>query len=344
MSDWLSRTLARTPLGGAVLAFCCVAAALGLTLAIQQIAPRVSFILFLPAVMVSAWFGGRVAGLLASVLTVFAAVLVLPRTEIADQLVWIVVATIVVFGTSAATTARRRVEDRLIVDSQLKTDLLAQVAHELRQPISAIGMAVRLVEAAADDDARTRAAGVIARQAEQLRHLVDDLLDLSRMTRQELQLRKSPIDLCQIVDDSIHGVANDAAARGVELAAMLPACPLPVTADPTRVRQILSNLLSNAVKFTPAGGRIDVEVDQTPSEAVIRVRDTGRGIPAERLPRIFEMFHKGDGEGSGLGVGLAVVKGLAEMHGGSVEARSAGPGHGAEFVVTLPAAAERPAA
>jgi signal transduction histidine kinase len=343
MSDGLSRFIARSRVAGVLFGVACVATALGLTLAIQQVTSRSYFILFVPAVLVSAWVGGRTSGIAASILTVPATVFLLPRSEIADQIVWLIVAAVVAFGTSAMTTWRRKVEDRLIDESQLKTDLLAQVAHELRQPINAIGMAARLVEAG-DERARARAGGVIARQADQLRHLVDDLLDLSKMTRQELQLRKSSIDLCQIVDDSLHGIADAIAARQVAVSATVPPCPVTLEADPTRVRQILSNLLSNAVKFTPAGGKIDLVVDQTPAQAVIRVRDTGVGIEPERLPHIFEMFRKGDGDGTGLGVGLAVVKGLAELHGGSVEARSDGPGRGAEFVVTLPSGAERPAA
>ena len=350
----LSRSFIRTPLGGVLLALFCVTAAFALTLGIQQIAPRAYFILFVPAVMFSTWFGGRVSGLLASALTVVATVLLLPRSEIADQIVWVIVAAAVIFGTSALTAHRRRAEQELMVGaaeervrrrdaesvSQLKTDLLAQVAHELRQPLNAIDMAARLLETPQTDTARKRAVGVVQRQAEHLRNLVDDLLDLSRMTRRELQLRMADVDLCQVVDDSLHVIAADAAARGVELSSSLPPCPVPLTADPTRVRQIVSNLLSNAVKFTPPGGKIDLVVEQTSSHAVIRVRDTGRGIAADRLPHIFEMFHKGEGADAadaGLGVGLAVVKGLAEMHGGAVEARSAGPGRGSEFVVTLPA-------
>ena len=359
MTTDLSRSFVRTPLGGVALAFCCVAAAFVLTLGIQQIAPRAYFILFVPAVMFSTWFGGRISGLIASALTVAATVFLLPRSQMADQIVWVIVAAIVIFGTSELTAQRRRAEDELKVGaaeervrrrdaesvSQLKTDLLAQVAHELRQPLSAIGMATRLLESSPADAARQRAVGVIQRQSEHLRHLVDDLLDLSGMTRQELQLRKSEIDLCQVIDDTMHVIADDVAARGVALSASVPPCPVRLHADPTRLRQIVSNLLSNAVKFTPAGGKIDVVVEQAPSHAVvIRVRDTGRGIPADRLPHIFEMFHKGEGGDAGLGVGLAVVKGLAEMHGGAVEARSAGPGRGSEFVVTLPASVERTAA
>ena len=358
MTTDLSGSFVRTPLGGAALALFCVAAAFALTIGIQQIAPRAFFILFVPAVMFSTWFGGRASGLIASALTVVATMFLLPRSEVADQIAWVIVAAIVTFGTSELTAQRRRAEEALKIRaaeerirrrdaesvSQLKTDLLAQVAHELRQPLNAIGMATRLLETPQTDSARNRAVGVIQRQADHLSHLVDDLLDLSGMNRQELQLRMSEIDLCQVIDDSIHVIADAADARGVEFAASVPPCPVPVTADPTRVRQIVSNLLSNAVKFTPSGGKIDLIVERTPSDAVvIRVRDTGRGIEADRLPHIFDMFHKSEG-GAGLGVGLAVVKGLTEMHGGSVEARSAGPGRGSEFVVTLPAHAERPAA
>jgi signal transduction histidine kinase len=222
----------------------------------------------------------------------------------------------------------------------LKTDILAQVAHELRQPLSAMTMAVGLIEQQPGESARQRALGVVARQTDQLRRLVDDLLDASRISRREIRLHKSQVDLCEVAEDSLHMVANDIAARRVGVASSLPQCPVHVTADPTRIRQVFSNLLSNAVKFTPEGGRIGLSVERTPSQVVIRVRDTGRGIAPDRLTDIFEMFHKGDGDGAGLGIGLAVVKGLVELHGGSVAAYSDGPEHGSEFVVTLPAAAQ----
>jgi signal transduction histidine kinase len=230
-------------------------------------------------------------------------------------------------------SSRRRDAESL---SQLKTDVLVQVAHELRQPVSAIIAAGRLVGTAAPESVRNRALGVIGRQTEHLRLLIDDLFELSKMTRQELQLRVSNFDLCEVVDDSVNLIVPDIAARRIELSSSRSPCPLRVTADPTRVRQILSNLLSNAVKFTPNGGRIDLTVEQTPSHVVMRVRDNGCGIAPESLPRVFDLFHKGDDESAGFGIGLAVVKGLAEMHGGLVEARSAGVGQGSEFVVKLP--------
>lgn len=329
-----------------------VAAAFVLTLILQHVALRAYFILYVPAVMFSTWFGGRGAGMLASALTVLAALYLLPRAEIADQLVWLAVAGIVTFGTSILTDARHRAETSLTARahqessrrqdaeslSQLKTDLLAQVAHELRQPLGAITAATGLLQTAAAEGLRQRAVAVIGRQATHMRLLVDDLLDLSRLARQELHLNKSTIDLCEIIDDSLGVIAADVAARRIDVTPSVPPCPVHVLADPTRVRQILSNLLSNAVKFTPEGGTIDLTLERAMSHVVMRVRDNGRGISPDSLPLIFEMFHKGGGDGSGLGVGLAVVKGLAELHGGSVEARSDGPGHGSEFVVTLPAA------
>jgi len=232
---------------------------------------------------------------------------------------------------------RRREAESL---SQLKTDVLAQVAHELRQPLSAITAASGLLKTTATDNSQQRAIAIIDRQGNHLRLLIDDLLDLSRLARQDLQLRKSSIDLCEVVDDSLGIVAAAVAARRIDLTSSVPPCPVHVMADPTRVRQILSNLLSNAVKFTPDGGKIDLTLERAASHVVVRVRDNGDGIASDRMPRIFDLFHKGDGHGAGLGVGLAVVKGLAEIHGGSVEAHSDGPGSGSEFVVTLPVGAE----
>jgi signal transduction histidine kinase len=341
------------PLRSVAVALVFVALAFGLTLILQRVALRAYFILFVPAVMFSTWLGGRASGMVASALTVVAGAYLLPRTELADQLAWLIVAGIVTFGTSILTDARRRAEALLMAQareessrrrdaeslSQLKTDLLAEVAHELRQPLSAITAAMGLLQARdAGESSRQRAVGVIGRQANQLRLLIDDLLDLSRLARRELHLHKSRIDLCEIVDDSLTVIGADVAARRLDVSSSIPPCPLYVTADPTRVRQMLSNLLSNAVKFTPEGGRIDLTLEEADAHVVMRVRDNGRGISPDHLHVIFDMFQKGLGESVGLGIGLAVVKGLAEMHGGSVEARSEGPGFGSEFVVKLPVA------
>jgi len=346
------------PLQSAAIALLFVAAAFVLTLILQHVALRAYFILFVPAVMFSTWVGGRAAGLIASALTVVATIYLLPRAQLLDQLAWLIAAALVTFGTAFLTDARRRTERLLAAQtaeessrrreaeslSQLKTDVLAQVAHELRQPLSAVTAAVGLLQMEGSETARQRAVATIVRQTNHLRLLIDDLLDLSRLSRQQLHLQTSDIDLCDVLDDSLNVIATDVAARRIDVSTSVPDGPVRLTADPTRVRQILSNLLSNAVKFTPEGGKIDLALEQTDSHVVVRVRDNGRGIPPDHLRVIFDMFQKGGGDGTGLGVGLAVARGLAEMHGGSVEARSDGPGSGSEFVVTLPVAPQQPAA
>ena len=326
--------------------------AFGLTLALQAVASRAYYILFVPAVMFAAWFGGLAAGLTASVATIVLTVaFLLPTGTVVDQLAWVVVAAAVAIATSTLVARRRVAEARLshlLAQEQVrrgeaesqnerKSAFLAQVAHELRQPLGAITTAAALLDAATVSPAtKDRALGVITRQTEHLRRLVDDLLDLSRMTRNELQLRKANMDICEVVEDCCHSIEPDAKGRGIRFASSVPNCPLPIHADAIRIRQIVLNLLTNAVKFTDAGGEVHLLVEQHPSEVVIRVTDTGRGISPDRLSTIFDMFQTGGGEGVGLGVGLAVVKGLTEVHGGTVRATSAGPGRGCEFIVTLP--------
>ena len=326
--------------------------AFGLTLALQAVASRAYYVLFVPAVMFAAWFGGLAAGLMASVATVvLTVVFLLPTGTIVDQLAWVVVAAAVAVATSTLVARRRAAEGRLATllaqeqqrrgeaesESKQKSAFLAQVAHELRQPLGAITTAARLIDPANTSPAmKDRALGVITRQTEHLRRLVDDLLDLSRMTRHDLRLRTVNMDICDVVEDCRQSIEPDATGRGIRFVSSVPDCPVPIHADSTRVRQIVLNLLTNAVKFTEAGGEIHLIVEQRPAEVVIRVRDTGRGISSDRLSTIFDMFQTGDGEGGGLGVGLAVVKGLTEVHGGTVRAMSPGLGRGSEFIVTLP--------
>ena len=326
--------------------------ALVLTLALQAVASRAYYILFVPAVMFAAWFGGLGAGLTASAVTIVVTIVfLLPNGTLVDQLVWVGVAGAVSVGTSTLVARRRDAEAHLATllaqeqarrgeaesESERKSAFLAQVAHELRQPLGAMTTAAGLLDPATVSDAtRERARGVITRQTEHLRRLVDDLLDLSRITRQELQLRKVNVDICDVVEDCCESVKPDVTGRGLRLTSSIPDCPLPIHADSTRIRQIVLNLLTNAVKFTDAGGAVHLAVEEQPSEVVIRVKDTGRGIPSDRLSTIFDMFQTGDGEGGGLGVGLAVVKGLTEVHGGTVLATSPGPGGGSEFIVRLP--------
>jgi signal transduction histidine kinase len=334
------------------LAVLLVLLAFGLTLALQAVASRAYYILFVPAVMFAAWFGGLAAGLTASLATVVLTVtFLMPTGTIVDQLAWVVVAAAVAVATSTLVARRRAAETRLArllseeqgrrgaaeSESRLKSAFLAQVAHELRQPLGAITVSASILDAANASPAdKDRARAVIARQTEHLRRLVDDLLDLSRVTRGELQLRRVDMDVCDVAEDCSRSIEKDASARGIRFVSSIPDCPVPLHADGTRVRQIVLNLLTNAVKFTAAGGEIRLVVEQHPSEVVLRVSDTGRGIAPEQLKTIFDVFHTGDLASGGLGIGLALVKGLTEGHGGTVRATSPGLGNGSEFIVRLP--------
>jgi CheY-like chemotaxis protein/two-component sensor histidine kinase len=185
---------------------------------------------------------------------------------------------------------------------------------------------------------------VIDRQVQQMTRLVDDLLDVSRISRGKIELRKEQVDLARVVSSAVEASRPLIEKWGHELTVTIPPEPLQLDADLTRLSQVLSNLLNNAAKYTDHGGRISLTAEQQNAQVVIRVKDTGIGIPPEMLQRIFEMFKQVDrsrerAEG-GLGIGLTLVQRLVEMHGGSVEAHSPGPGQGSEFVLRLPLAFE----
>ena len=182
------------------------------------------------------------------------------------------------------------------------------------------------------------------RQVGHMVRLVDDLLDVSRISRGKIELRKEPVELASVVNHAVEAVRPLCESMDHELTVTLPPKPTYLNADPTRLAQVVGNLLNNACKFTEKGGRIRLTVERDGKQAVIRVQDTGIGIAAEQLPRIFEMFTQVDTSlersRDGLGIGLTLVKNLVEMHDGTVEARSAGVGQGSEFVVRLPLLSE----
>jgi signal transduction histidine kinase len=190
-----------------------------------------------------------------------------------------------------------------------------------------------------------RSVAVIERQVLHLVRMVDDLLDVSRITRGKVELRREPLDLVEVVRQTVEGNRTLIEGRGIELAVTLPPAPpapLALDADLTRLEQVFSNLLRNAAKFTEAGGRIDVSVAVEGDEGVVRVADNGIGIAPELLPHIFDLFIQGeqtlDRGGAGLGIGLTMVRRLVELHGGRVAVASAGRGQGTEFTVRLPLA------
>jgi PAS domain S-box-containing protein len=225
---------------------------------------------------------------------------------------------------------------------EAKDQFLAMLAHELRNPLAAIITSLGLLRMTGVDGARAaRALEVIERQSRHLTRLVDDLLDVSRITRGKIELRRQPLDLRDVAQAAVADGRAAATAAGVELELEVAEAPLPVDGDPTRLAQVLSNLLSNAVKFSERGGRVRVVARADGDDAVqVTVRDQGIGITPELLPDLFRPFVQADRSldrsRGGLGLGLAVVKGIVELHGGSVTATSAGPGRGAELALRLP--------
>ena len=230
--------------------------------------------------------------------------------------------------------------------SRGKDELLAMLGHELRNPLAAIATAVHLLDAPGVPEAATRRAReIIARQNAHLARLVDDLLDVARVTSGKIVLDRRPLELAEAVRRGMATLAASGRTERHHIGLDLESVWADV--DETRLEQIVTNLVGNAVRFTPAGGAIDVSLCAAGGEAVLRVRDAGVGIAAEVLPRVFDMFVQGarrpDAGPGGLGLGLTLVRRIAELHGGSVEAASDGPGRGSTFTVRLPAMTAPPA-
>ena len=231
---------------------------------------------------------------------------------------------------------------RLADDDRRKNEFLAMLGHELRNPLAPLRNALAMLGPADPDPETVRwARDVMGRQVGQIVRLVEDLLDLSRIMQGKLELRMERVDLGAVVAAAVETARPVIDAKGHDLAVSLPAESVALDADPIRLGQAMVNLLNNAVKYSDPGGQIAVTARREGAEVVLVVRDSGVGIAPEMLPRIFDLFMQEDRSidrsRGGLGVGLALVKNLVEMHGGSVQARSDGPGRGSEFVIRLPA-------
>jgi PAS domain S-box-containing protein len=241
----------------------------------------------------------------------------------------------------------RRRSEELVEASQRKDEFLSMLSHELRNPLAPIVTATELMRshaAAAPPIERYRA--MIERQARTLTRLVDDLLDVSRITRRAITLKRQVIALSAAVYGAVEAARPLLDAGSHALRVALPAEPAWILVDPTRFEQVLVNLLNNAAKYTPRGGLVQVSAEQRGGEVKVRVKDNGVGIPAELLPHVFDLFVQGDrtldrAQG-GLGVGLALARSLVEMHGGRIEARSEGVGRGTELCLYLPVAVLAP--
>jgi PAS domain S-box-containing protein len=225
--------------------------------------------------------------------------------------------------------------------NRLKSDFLAILSHELRNPLAAIRYALAPIEKAPLDPAARRALDVISRQLTQLVRLVDDLLDLTRITTGKIALKCERVTVQAIVDAAVESVSPIVQAARHTLEIVMPDERLWLDADADRISQVISNLLTNAAKYTARGGRIVLHVSRDGEQVVIRVTDTGMGVAEHQLPRLFEMFMQvasSDHSQGGLGVGLAIAKRLVQLHGGSIEVHSGGAGCGTELVVRLPLA------
>jgi PAS domain S-box-containing protein len=238
-------------------------------------------------------------------------------------------------------TEQKQAEEGLKEADRRKDEFLATLAHELRNPLAPIRNAAQVLRQRDLDDPHLRSArDVIDRQVQQMVRLIDDLLDISRITRGKLHLRKARVELAAVVHSAVEASRPLIDAQGHDLTVKLPQDPIHLDADPIRLAQVLSNLLNNAAKYTEKGGHIWLTAELQGAEQVISVRDTGIGIAADHLPRLFEMFSQIapalERSQGGLGIGLALVRGLVELHGGSVDSRSAGLGKGSEFTVRLP--------
>ena len=245
------------------------------------------------------------------------------------------------FGVTMDIHEQIEMQEALRQADRRKDEFLATLAHELRNPLAPIRNALHIMRLKADDPATMEQARLIMeRQLGQMVRLVDDLLDVGRITRGKLELRKERVDLASVIKNAVDTTRPLIEAAGHELTLSLPALPIYLDADPVRLAQVLSNLLNNAAKYMDRGGHIWVSATRRDREVAVTVRDQGIGIPPEALPTIFDMFMQVEESleksRGGLGIGLTLAKQLVEMHGGSIEAHSPGSGQGAEFTVRMP--------
>ncbi len=241
-------------------------------------------------------------------------------------------------------TERRRAEDALREADRRKDEFLATLAHELRNPLAPIRNALQILRLSPDREAHEQARTLMERQLGQMVRLVDDLLDVSRISQGKLELRKKRVPVDEVLRSAVETSRPVIDRMGHELTVRLPDQTITVDADMTRLAQVFSNLLNNSAKYMDRGGRIWLTVERQGSDVLVSVKDAGIGIAADQLPHLFRMFSQVgsalERSQGGLGIGLTLVKQLVEMHGGRIEARSDGPGKGSEFVVRLPVVVE----
>lgn len=244
---------------------------------------------------------------------------------------------------AAALVNARRAEEALRVADQRKDEFLALLAHELRNPLAPLGNGIALLaHAEKQPHMLPKVRKMMSNQLRQMSRLIDDLMDVSRITRGKLKLQIQPVTVEQVINSAIEAIQPTLEKQRHKLQVRMPDEPLVLQADGARLSQVFANLLNNAAKYTAPGGSIEVAIEAKPLEVVISIKDTGVGLDVTELDRIFDMFvqidRSTDDAHGGLGIGLTLVKNLVEMHDGHVVAKSNGKGCGSEFVVTLPRA------
>jgi len=258
-----------------------------------------------------------------------------------------------VFAAARDVTERKLYEQSLQEADRRKNEFLAMLAHELRNPLAPMRNALEIMRLTAsrevqrpEDEAIRVASAMMERQVGQMVRLVDDLLDVSRISRGKIELRRERIELASAIQHAVEANRPQCKSMDHTLTVTLPAKPIYLDADPTRLAQVLGNLLNNACKYTDRGGKVSLNILREGDQAVIQLRDNGIGIATNQLSRIFQMFVQIDTRlersVSGLGIGLTLVKSLVELHDGTLEVHSAGLGEGSEFVVRLPIMVEAP--
>jgi CheY-like chemotaxis protein len=231
--------------------------------------------------------------------------------------------------------------EQLKKEDQNKNEFLSILSHELRNPLATIIAGISLIDATNDEQQGIRAKDIIKRQSAQLCRLVDDLLDITRITQNKIRLKKERVDLNRLAVLAAEDMRVQFENKGVRLERVIHSGCFYIEADPARITQIIGNLLYNSLKFTESGGHVSIEVLRDKEEALISIKDTGIGLKKEMLSRIFQPFMQADESlersGGGLGLGLAIAKGICELHGGSIKAKSEGLGKGTVFEIRLPA-------
>ena len=304
-----------------------------------------SFSIFFLAVSVAAWMGGVWPAAFAAILSCLVGnyFFTHPQRSLAisshEELYSLVLFLTVSLIIGMLSEISLRALERARIAEQAKDDFMATLAHELRSPLSVIHYANALNRLSGAEEARDHI-DLIDQQVHHLNLMVQDLLDVSRAARGKIRLDRQHVDASAVVEGAVAKARPLIESRQHQLIVDVSAEPMPVFVDPARLEQVLANLLTNAAKYTPDGGEIHLRVEPAEDSAVFTVRDNGIGIPEQMLPRVFDLFVQVDAQSKlsdgGLGIGLALVQKLVEMHGGCVRASSAGANRGSEFVVSLP--------